>query len=360
MILTKIWQRYIFKEALKVFLFFIIGFYFLYVLIDYSVHVKNFTYARFSILDLSYYYSSHFTKRAGIIIPFALMLATIKVLSSLNNKRELVALSAGGLSFNTILRPLFLFAFLCMTLLYLNTEFLLPNAEIYLKNIEKEYVENKLDKTTPTLFTIQMKDGSVLVYQNFDPKQNLFFDVFWIKDSDHITRIKYLELDGTVPKGRYVDVLVRNKNNQLSLQHSFEETTFPTLHPEEEAIQESIIPISGESLTELFTEIYHSHKKPLEEKGELIAHFSYKLLMPLITLAVVLIPAPYCMRFSRNLPLFFIYCVSIFGFVVMITLMDAAFIVAENQLLPPFITILLPIIVIYSIAIYHYALLHKN
>lgn len=352
--LFPLWHRTLFSQAFQVFIFFILCFYALYVLIDYSVHAKSFNQAHFSLHDLAFYYGSHFTKRAPVIIPFALMLATIKVLSGMNVKRELVAFLAAGFSPQRLMIPFCTLALLSITLLYLNAQFFLPKAEYFLKDIEKNYVEKKLDTKEPTLFSIQMKDHSTLIYQSYNKESKVFFDLFWLPNNDHIFRIKYLDATNTIPKGFFVDELVRNANGQFTKKDSFEEKEFPLLHLDEEVMQEVVTAPAAESLTELFHELLKNDENP-----ELIANFSYKLLMPLIVFIVIFIPAPYCMRYSKNPPLFFIYALSIAGFVFLITLMDAAFIVAENQLLPPFLSLLIPLLLIYFLAFHHYFLLKK-
>jgi lipopolysaccharide export system permease protein len=78
MIFSKIWERYFVAEFLKTFLLFLLGFYGLYALIDYSVHVNSFNYIRFTDQwkMIVLYYGSEFINRSDVIVPFGLLIAT--------------------------------------------------------------------------------------------------------------------------------------------------------------------------------------------------------------------------------------------------------------------------------------------
>lgn len=345
-----IWKRFLFKESLYVFLFFTFGFYFLYVLIDYSVHAKSFTQHHFTFLDICYYYGCHLSKRAQIILPFALLLATLKTLTSLNIKRELIALLSGGIPLHHILKPILLLALLVTSLLYFNTEAILPISESSLQRIEESASDIKeSEPTLSNIRSISMKDGSTLVFQNYDLQEQRFFDAFWIQDSDTLYRIKYFYPYEKVPRGEYVDLLKRNKEGRFFLLKSFEKHIFPQIHIEAEAkVENTPIPMN-QSLSFLFASLYANKR----QQGEIQAALTYKLLMPLLCFFVVLIPAPYCLQFGRNIPLFFIFAITIFGFVAFITIIGAALVVAENGVLHPMWTLLGPFITLLFLTYYN-------
>jgi lipopolysaccharide export system permease protein len=97
MIFIKIWERYFLKETLKIFFLFLFCFYGLYVLIDYASHTSGLPHHQIKISgkELIRYYLFIFSSRAEILIPFALLISTIKTICSLNISRELVALKGG-------------------------------------------------------------------------------------------------------------------------------------------------------------------------------------------------------------------------------------------------------------------------
>ena len=140
------------REALKVFVLFIVCFYGLYILVDFSSHSTAFHHqVEFRWRELAAYYLSDFIKRVEVIIPFAIMIATIKTLCGLNIHNELVALMASGIKLKTLLKPFVLIGLFFVLLVYLNTEVLLPKA---LKNIKMidAYAQGK--KTKPNYFPL--------------------------------------------------------------------------------------------------------------------------------------------------------------------------------------------------------------
>ncbi len=147
MILSKIWERYLFKETLKVFFLFLGVFYFLYAAIHHSTHMQEFLRsAHVSMLDIGIYYAFHFCKVAHLLLPLALLIGTIKVLTTLNANRELVALQACGMKLRSLLRPFFLLAFLCTALSLLNFEWLTPRAAAYIRDFRVAHLKSERRK----------------------------------------------------------------------------------------------------------------------------------------------------------------------------------------------------------------------
>lgn len=60
-----IWERYVFRECAKMFLFFLGCIFFVYALFDYSTHMQDFIRDKgLSLRDISLYYAAQFVKRA--------------------------------------------------------------------------------------------------------------------------------------------------------------------------------------------------------------------------------------------------------------------------------------------------------
>src|SRR5438445_399538 len=98
-------HRYLYAELIKMVLLFIFCFYSLYVLIDYGAHMKTLHQEGLSFLNVIFYYTLQFAKRAEIILPFALLIGSLKVATSLNMRGELLALVTSGISYKNLLKP---------------------------------------------------------------------------------------------------------------------------------------------------------------------------------------------------------------------------------------------------------------
>lgn len=352
MILLKIWERYFLKEFLKVFFLFLFCFYGLYVLIDYASHTSALPHHHIQIkgYELVRYYLFIFASRAEILIPLALLIALCKTLISLNINGELVALTTSGFKISTLMRPFLIFAAFCMVLLFLNEQFLLPSALKKLRRIE-DSTKHQRSRNTPEMTAKRMllEDGSIFLYQTFDTSNDQFFDTYWIESIDSIYRIKFLSPNETPPKGYYVDHLTRQANLELTLNQSFDQYDFTNLKFNKELLHSTIEDPEVLSLKELWEELPNKTEELSEKDSKILTAFYWKLFIPGLCLLAILAPAPSCIRFSRQFPIFLIYVCSLFGLIAFYLFMDASQIIAKRQVLSPFIAIGVPFLGIFGV-----------
>jgi lipopolysaccharide export system permease protein len=345
MIFSTIWERYFFKELLKVFFLFLGCFFFLYAMMDYSARMQHFIIdKRVAPSVLAIYYANYFIKYAGLLVPLALMIATIKVLYTLNLRRELVALQASGMRLRTLLRPFFFLAALCTLFNYLNAEFLAPNSISYLENFRKKHFHKKMEKSRKGIHVLYLKDQSKLVYQTLDKQKNAFFDLFWIRSPNDIWRIKYLSSDPNHPEGQWVDHLERDKDGYLQKTASFETYLFKELKWDRTMTQKGLVPMENRKISQLFHTSFSKKTISSYEKAQALSYFLFKCAIPLLSFLVVLSTAPYCVRYSRNSRPFVTYTLSLFCFVALYALLDAAVILGENLIFSPWLTISAPLL----------------
>jgi lipopolysaccharide export system permease protein len=337
----RIWERYFFFRLAKSTLLFIVSFYALYVLIDYASHTTKFHHhhVKFQWLEVTRYYSCEFIRRLDVLLPFALLIATIQTLCNLNSHNELIALMSSGLSLKRLMRPLLLFALLCTGLVYLNSECFLPWASQQLKRIEdrRSHEKQKLREIT-TAQHIILPDHTLLLFQDYNADQKEFFDVYWVRTIDDLYRMQSLT-SGQPPIGRHIDHLVRNETGQLVSRQSVTERAFPEIFFNEEILFETMTQPEDLSLSDL------SKKHPViqaqisEKDSQLQTVLYRKLAMPWLCLLAVIGPAPLCLRIHRDLPLFFIYAGSIFGLVAIYLMLSAAALLGKRQILSPLLAV---------------------
>lgn len=341
MILTSIWERYFLKETIKVFVFFLLGFYGLYVLIDYSTHAASFKHYHFTLLDIAKFYAFEFVTRMEILVPFAFLIACVKTLCSLNTHNELVALIASGINIKRLLLPFISLGLLFTSLIYFDLEVLQPMAYKYNTQLDHSRAKAKQKKHI-SIQQLFLEDSSSLIFQSYDPITKAFFDVFWVRSIDDIYRINHLFPYASSPLGLGVDHFKRNPEGILVLSASFAEKTFPEMHFNNEKLLESVSLPEAKSLTEIRNKLPESNKELSEKEAHLLTTYYYKLAIPWMCLLAVLAPAPFCIRFSRTLPVFFIYALSIFGLVAFYLVMDATVVLGERQMFSPALAIWVP------------------
>jgi len=358
----KIWQRYFIKELLKIFIFFIISFYSLYILIDFSSHAGTFHHHHIKIRfsEIALYYLGDLVKRFDVLVPFALMIATVKTLSTLNTRNELVALMASGIKLKTLLRPFLLTGFLFVSLLYLNTEFLLPKSLNTLKQIEDARSSQK--KKPHEQFSVEhliLEDGSTLIFQKYDSSQQIFSDVYWIRNLDDLYHFKSLkpDKDNRTSMGYFVEHFVRSPEGQIVHAASFPSLKIAGMHFDSARLLENLTSAEELSLSALQKKITTSMETQSEKHAQNLTVFYYKLAIPWLCLLAVILPAPFCVRISRQLPLFFIYAGCIFGLVSIYLIFDAALILGKRQAIEPFIAIGAPFSLFLGYFGFRYAML---
>lgn len=353
MIFSQMWERYFLKEILKIFTLFLSCFYGLYILIDYASHTSALAnhHTQIQLSELGRYYLFVFASRADILIPLALLLATIKNLCTLNTRQELVALMAGGFSLKMLLRPFLITACFCTLLLFLNEQYLLPPALKKLRRIEDANKHQRKRNNLPlSVRSITLEDGSLLLFQSYDSVKEQFFDVYWLRSFNDVYRIKFLSPYKTPPEGKYVDHLVRQKDGTLLQVESFVIHPFLAMRFNSEILQSTIQDADALSLTELWQQLPNTENPLSEKESRVLTAFYWKSTIPWLCLLAVLAPAPFCVYFSRQLPIFFIYICGIFGLIAFYMFMDAASVVAKRQVLHPLWAITFPFLGLFILA----------
>lgn len=341
-----IWERYFLKELAKGFFLFLGAFWFLYVLIDYSSHAKAFSQSQIPLQEAAIFYGCMFVRRIDLVVPFGLLLATMRTLISLNLNNELVAMLAGGISIKRLTRPFLLTGLFCTALMYLSEEFLLPPSQLTFRTLEDQYLkkgQHKRRLQEQEFYDLILQDGSTLLYQSFNTVEGRFFDVSWVKSIDEIYRIKFLYLKGESFEGHFVDRISRDPQGGLELQESWEQRSFPEISMDAETLNQVITGPKDQSLSKLWQQVSQAHSPLSDHQAAVATYLHYKLAIPWLCLLVVLGPTPFCVQYSRNLPTFFIYALSIIGLVTFYLIMDTTIILGKHQVVPPFLSAWAPL-----------------
>ncbi|MGH7889468.1 MAG: LptF/LptG family permease [Thermodesulfobacteriota bacterium] len=342
--MMKLWRRYFFKEIFKVFFFFLFGFFFLYSLIEYSTHMDDFFKEKnLQLGEVVFYYLNQFLKRLDFLIPMALLLSTIKVLTTLHGRNEWIVLQTAGLSTRKLLRPFLTVACACSLLGYLNFEYFLPSA---LRHIDEfriaHFHSSHLTQRRELIHLIPLKDNTKLLYQLFDKEKNALFDVLWVKSLDEIWRIKYLNADPSNPTAEYADHIVRNAAGFLEKTESYPKVLLTDLKWHPRMARKGLVPFDQRSLSELYRMKYNTKANPYEAP-KIGTALAFKLAIPLISPLLVIALAPHCLVYSRQRHLFLIYALGLFGLFAFYMLLDSLTILSDNGVITPTLAVFVPL-----------------
>ncbi len=318
--------------------FFLIAIFFLYVLIDFSTFSLRF-YKKYSppVLDLTIYYVHHFIRYLELFLPFTLMLAMIRILSSKQLHGEITPLLVAGISKKRLMMPFATAAFLIATSNYFNTQLLLPKSIEYIDGFRASYSNKyaKLEKDTK-IHTLSLKDGTTLIYQ--EKEGDVLKDVFWILSPHDIWHMKKLQIKKPM-EGFFAHHLKRDgdgfKKIESHERHLFHEMDKPT------SIQRKpFIPYENRTISQLIREAKSFSTK--SERAILLTHLHSKLAMPLISFLILLALPPLLLNYTRKPRIFLLTLISIGSFLTFFTIIHSLTILGENQVLLPSLAIWLP------------------
>lgn len=356
MIFKQIWERYFLRRLLVTFITFLLCSYALYVLIDYSSRSSAYKAIHLSFRELVIFYLYTFVQRADILVPLALLIANIRTLANLNIRNELVALMASGISLKRLLRPFLFFALLLVGLLYLNEEFLIPQGMKYFRKLEDVHFQDKYKtEKNESMLSIPLEDKSLLFYHEYESEEERFYDLFWIRSIDDIYRIKYLSVKEGKAVGKFVDHFSRQPSGEMTLEASFPLLELPDLRFSKNALFEATNKPHEQSLSQLWQLMPPSTRTVDERDALTLTAFYHKLAMPWLCLLAFLGPAPFCLRFTRQLPIFFIYLASMVAAIGFYLIIHAAIVLGNNQVVPPFLAIGIPFFTLYALCGWNYS-----
>jgi len=342
-----LYTRYTLKELAKLFLLILGVLYFLYVLIDYSAHAKVFSQGSVTWKECALYYFDQWTKRCDLLIPIALLVACVKVLVTLNLRNELVAMLASGSTLKRLLRPFFFFALLCMGMLYINFQWIQPSTLAHLQTFEDRFFKDASRSLAVEHLTLS--DGSLLLYHHYAPQERCFHDAYLVrKDPRDVIHCEELVEADEGYVGRDV---VRIAHDAPTTFHRLPEQAFPHM----ELDLSPPPPAEQQALTRLAGHLHWRLAHLSDREAENISLLTYKLLIPFTCLLIVLGTAPFCVRFSRTLPVFMIFALSLFGLIAFFTTLNAALILAKHQVFPPLLALLLPFLLPFAMFGWKYA-----
>lgn len=364
MVLISLWERYFLKQLILFFLFVLSAFYGLYVLIDYSSRLHSFIHLKAHFDQLFLYYAYTFIMRMEILVPFALVVSTIRTLCQLNENRELVVLMACGIRLKRLLRPFLTVGLICVLLMYLNEQFLLPYAVKQIINIEETEAENFKQDENVAWRWANIEGKSSLFYQKYNSSKQQFYQVWWVQSADKLYHMNRLFLNESEAQlgtsqgnawGQEVDAYQRDRSGKLVLRGSFDHYSFAGVHFDRQLLKETLTLPEELSLLELW------HKLPMQQndmnlrEAELSTVFYRKLIMPWLCLLVVIGAAPFCVHFTRNLSVFFIFFGALVGLVMSYLLFNASVVIGKSQVVPPIAAILIPFAVLWIPFYYRWA-----
>lgn len=355
-----LWQRYLTWMLGRSFILLLVMIWALYALLDCSAHMQSFVRTSgFALFPLLHYYLCCLVKQAHLIVPISLLLASLRLLSSLEQRRELLAFQAGGLSSHAILRPLLLFAWLIALLLFASEEFLMPRAWKGMQKFEAIHLHKSgKGKKKEPIHILHLKDHSFLAYQKYLFDRESLFDVLWVVSHSEVWKIKYLKPDPICPQGYFVEHILMGKPTKEGgtqvTRESFEERSFPELHWKEQLSKRGYTTLQAEPLSRLVRIVQDkksfSELERQEAATQLMLRSSLPFFCPLLLLGI----SSSCMRYRRGGSVFLVATISLFSLIACFFILDAATILSETAIISPSLAMGIPMLIVTGICLWRY------
>lgn len=342
-----LWSRYVFCKLVKLLIFYLAGFYVLYSFIDYSTRMHDFSKnPSLSFFNIGFYYSQVFIKRLDIILPLSFLIAQIKVLLNMNKKRESIALFTSGLKKTTFLTPFFVCACVVAGFLYLCFEYLSPQSLINVESFEKKYFHSSTS-TAPSLPQfLRLADEGLIIYSYCDPAQTKYYDVFYMPSATEIWKLESLSLENNFT-GKDAEHFMLNEEGEFALVEHKATVTFSPFVIAYDSADLNPLTIECGSFSFLASSLKKISTQDPILSAKIAVQIFYKIAVLFLPFLITMACACFCLVFSRKLPIFMIYAMSIFGMIGYFLLMDAAMILGESLILPGYVALLSPSVLMF-------------
>jgi lipopolysaccharide export system permease protein len=296
-------DKYIIKEYARFFIITSISFIALYLIVDFFEKIRMFLSNHASITQMASYFLFSIPMIISLMLPAAVLLATLMTYSSLSKFSEIIAMKANGISLYRMAAPVLIFAAIIAVSLFYFSELITPSSAQKAINIVKLEVQKQK--------TFGAFKQNELWYRSDDAIYNFkIFDV--TKDTLRGIVINYINPDFTLQK-RIDAERAEWKNGQwvfynLLLTH-FDSTNAPVL----EWSKEKIIPlpekpndfkIMQNDAEKMGYFDLRRYVKKIQSEGydatRYLVDLHGKLAFPFVTLILVLIGISFSTRSERQ------------------------------------------------------------
>lgn len=215
---------YIIKKLIATTVFMVIIFSVIAGVVDASEKADDFVKSGMSAYYiLTKYFAGFIPFIISMIFPLMVFLAVILFTSKMAGRSEIVAMLAGGVKFNRILRPYLIGAFFLAGIFWYATQYLIPKANVLRANFQSTYIDSKSSYeigqylAKGTSFYIRVDSNTYAGLRNYDTTSKTAYGGFFmdrLKGTDVVynLRAQTLKWDTAVKKWTIEKVVERHIN----------------------------------------------------------------------------------------------------------------------------------------------------
>ena len=195
---TKIYFRYLFGRLFVPFLVCLCGCALIWIMADLYGNIDDFLEHKINILVILRYYSLQIPNMLILVLPSALLVATLWTLLSLNRRCELVAFQSGGMAPIWLFTPFFAFGLIWVAILAVDLNWPAPKALVtrdrLLQQVKGQNAKSNVFVNLPYVDTLNRR---VWFFQSLDTNQDKAKGVEILqRDADGHDMVKYFARNG--------------------------------------------------------------------------------------------------------------------------------------------------------------------
>lgn len=178
-------DRYTTRNFLQAYLYCIAGFISIWLIFDISDSISTFLDQHVGLLRVVEYYFTQMPQVLVVLLPYALLLALLFVLSRMSRANEIVSMLTAGISLPRALAPLLLLGVLTTGLCFVLNYSVAPHAEM----ARKLFFSDRNSLTIQGQIFRNRRDARTWFIQSFRPNANSFQNIQVLQQdaADHIT-----------------------------------------------------------------------------------------------------------------------------------------------------------------------------
>ena len=304
----RILDRYLVNRFVFSLLYCLCLFSVLFIVIDAFNNLDEFLKSGVSMTIIGIYYLYSVPFIVVQIVPMAVLVSTLYVLSSLARHNEITAMKASGVSSFHILAPYLFIGAVISFGIFLVSERVVPMTSITSASIMEGLIEKgkkKLEERTIQNATLFTKGNRMVYAREYELATDTLYDIVIFEDDPHrLMHTKISAKKGVYKDGRWIfyDTVEyhMNRRGELEGEPVFADSLAVALEAKPTDFLRESLQIDYMSTKQLDEYIRHFRSVSRKLVQKMLVDFHYKIAFPFVSFVVMLIGAPLAMRTERG------------------------------------------------------------
>jgi lipopolysaccharide export system permease protein len=198
-------DRFILSRLFAITALVLIGLILIFIIIDFSENSDDFTDRGAPLSEIWWvYYYNYIPEIIRLVLPVAVFVSALLVVSKMAQKMEITAMKAAGISLYRYMWPFLLFAIACTGLVSYMDGYIVPEANKARIGFERQYIMTRSDRVDRNKIYRQESANTLLIVNYYAPTESIAYRVQLLSFEDeritHSMEASRMEWDSTSTK----------------------------------------------------------------------------------------------------------------------------------------------------------------